>query len=143
MKRVYHATFVVKSTGPKPTRSEILALYDQGLKTLEVSTRLLISPAWARRVKQDRAEHGKTRNATTRTRVPQWAPLTPAIEQALGEQSDLTLAELQSKLGTKLHQGTLCRALPKLGRRRRHRAGMAASLNTRPSPHIEAISSST
>jgi transposase len=109
------ARSLVKSTGRKHTRSEILALYDQGLKTLDVSTRLLISPAWARRVKQERPEHGKTRNATTRTRVPEWAPLTPAIKQALGEQPDLILAELQTKLGTKLHQRTLCRALQKIG----------------------------
>ena len=46
---------LVKSTIAKPSRAEILALYDQGCGTLEVSTQLLISPAWARRVKQERA----------------------------------------------------------------------------------------
>lgn len=108
------ARSLVKSTGPKPSRSEILALYDQGLETLEVSTRLLISPAWARRVKQERAEHGTTRNAITRHRVPKWAPLVPEIKKAIEEQPDLTLVELQAKLGTTLHTGTLCRALQKL-----------------------------
>ena len=105
---------LVKSSGKKPTRAEILALYDQGLTTLEVSTQLLISPAWARRVKQERAEHGTTRNAITRNRRPKWAPLVPQIEQVIAEKPDLTLVELQAKLGTTLHTGTLCRALKKL-----------------------------
>ena len=108
------ARSLVKSTRAKPSRSEILALYDQGFETLEVSTRLLISPAWARRVKQKRAESGTTRNAITRNRVPKWAPLIPEIKQAIEEQPDLTLVELQAKLGTTLHTGTLCRALQKL-----------------------------
>jgi transposase len=108
------ARSLVKSTRLKPSRSEILALYDQGCGTLEVSTRLLISPAWARRVKQERAEQGTTRNAITRNRVPKWAPLIPAIKQAIEAQPDLTLLELQAKLGTTLHTGTLCRALQKL-----------------------------
>lgn len=108
------ARSLVKSTGPKPSRSEILALYDQGCGTLEVSTRLQISLAWARRVKQDRAEHGTTRNAITRNRAPKWAPLIPDIKKAIEEQPDLTLVELQAKLGTTLHTGTLCRALKKL-----------------------------
>ena len=103
-----------KSNGKKPSRAEILALYDKGLTTLAVSTQLLISPAWARRVKQERAERGKTRNAITRNRPPKWAPLIPQIKQALAEQPDLTLVELQAKLGTSLHTGTLCRALQKL-----------------------------
>ena len=105
---------LVKSTLKKPSRAEILALYDEGLTTLAISTKLLISPAWARRVKQERAEHGTTRNAITRNRPPKWAPLIPQIEQALAEQPDLTLVELQAKLGTSLHTGTLCRALQKL-----------------------------
>ena len=105
---------LVKSTTKKPSRGEILALYDEGLSTLEVSNRLQICPAWARRVKQERSELGKTRNATKRVRTPKWAPLIPQIQQAIQEQPDLTLNELQAKLGTKLHPGTLCRALQKL-----------------------------
>lgn len=108
------ARSLVKSNLPKPSRAEILALYDQGLETLQVSTRLGISLAWARRVKQQRAEQGTTRNAITRRRTPKWAPLIPEIKKAIEEQPDLTLVELQAKLGTTLHTGTLCRALKKL-----------------------------
>lgn len=101
-------------TKPKPSRAEILALYDEGLSTLEVATRLEISLDWARRVKQERREKGKTRNATTRNREPEWAPLVPQIRAALEKRPDLTLNELRAELGTTLHPGTLCRALQKL-----------------------------
>lgn len=99
---------------PKPTRAEILALYDQDLGTQEIANRLQISLAWARRVKQERRELGKTRNATTRSRTPKWAALVPQIHAALTKQPDLTLDELKVELGTALHPGTLCRALRKL-----------------------------
>ena len=101
-------------TKPKPSRAEILALYDQGLGTLEVATRLEICQSWARRVKQERREYGTTCNATTRRRDPKWAPLVPQIHAALTRQPDLTLDELKVELGTTLHPGTLCRALRKL-----------------------------
>lgn len=101
-------------TRPKPTREEILALYDQGLGTHEVSLRLQISEPWARRVKQERREQGKTANATTRKRTPKWAALVPEIQAAIAAQPDLTLDELKAELGTTLHSGTLCRALQKL-----------------------------
>ena len=101
-------------TKAKPARAEILALYAEGLGTHEVATRLEISQAWARRVKQERREQGKTRNATTRNRQPKWAPLVPQIHAALTKQPDLTLDELKAELGTTLHSGTLCRALQKL-----------------------------
>lgn len=101
-------------TSPKPSRAEILKLYDQGLGTTEVCRRLEISPAWARRVKQERRESGKTANATTRQRTPQWAALVPEIRAAIDAQPDLTLEELKVEVGTTLHPGTLCRALQKL-----------------------------
>ena len=101
-------------TKPMPSRAEILALYDQGVGTQEIARQLQISLAWARRVKQERREEGKTRNATTRTRQPKWAMLIPEIRAAVAAQPDLTLEELKAELGTTLHSGTLCRALKKL-----------------------------
>ncbi len=101
-------------TVPMPSRREILDLYEEDLSTREIATRFQISESWARRVKQEHREHGKTRNATTRKREPKWVPLIPQIEQALAEQPDLTLKELKAKLGTELNVGTLCRALKKL-----------------------------
>jgi transposase len=89
-------------------------LYDQGVGTQEIARQLQISLAWARRVKQERREQGKTANATTRNRQPKWASLVPKIRAAIAAQPDLTLEELQVELGTTLHPGTLCRALQKL-----------------------------
>ena len=105
---------LVVRTIPCPTRAEILALYDQGLGTQAVATQLQISLSWARKVKQDRREQGKTANATTRHRQPAWAPLVPRIQVAIAAKSNLTLNELKAELGTTLHPGTLCRALRKL-----------------------------
>ena len=101
-------------TVPKPSRKEILALYKEGLTTREIATRFQISESWARRVKQEFREQGKTANATTRKRQPKWAPLIPQIKQALAEQPDLTLGELKARLQTDLNRGTLCRALQRL-----------------------------
>ena len=101
-------------TVPMPSRKEILALYEEGLSTREIATRFQISESWARRVKQEHREQGKTRNATTHKREPKWTPLIPRIKQAFAEQPDLTLKELKAKLGTELDVGTLCRALKKL-----------------------------
>lgn len=101
-------------TVPKPSRKEILALYEEGLSTREIATRYQISESWARRVKQEFRETGKTSNATTRNRQPKWAPLIPRIKQLIAEQPDLTLQELKDELQTELDRGTLCRALQKL-----------------------------
>ncbi len=103
---------LVVRTVPKPTRKEILALYDEGLSTAEISTRFQISPAWARRVKQEYREQGKTCNATTRNRKTKWDG--EEIKRLIAEQPDMTLQELKEALGTDLDVSTLCRALKKL-----------------------------
>lgn len=105
---------LVKSGKAKPTRAEILALYDQGHSTSEVCTALGVCPAWARRVKQERRESGKIENSTTRRRIPRWMVYKDQIEAALKHQPDLTLSELQQHLATTLDRGTLCRALQRL-----------------------------
>lgn len=105
---------LVKSNKPKPTRAQILSMYDQGHTTSEVCTALGVSTAWARRVKQERRESGKTENSKTRRRMPQWLAYKDRIEEALTQQPDLSLSELKQHLGTTLHLGTLCRALQRL-----------------------------
>ena len=105
---------LVKSNKPRPSRADILAMYDQGHSTSEICTALGVCSAWARRVMQERRELGKTENASTRRRTPQWLVYKAQIEEALAAQPDLTLRELQQHLGTTLHRGTLCRALQRL-----------------------------
>ena len=101
-------------TVPKPTREEILDLSAQGLTTLEISTRYQISQSWARRVKQEFREKGKTCNAKTRNRQPKWAEYTEQIKKLVAEQPDMTLTELKQALGTDLDESTLCRARKRL-----------------------------
>ncbi len=105
---------LVVRTIPMPTREDILRLYEEGRTTREIAQQFQISEPWARRVKQEHRELGKTENATTRNRQPQWSELIPQIEETLAENPDLTLSELKERLGTELCEGTLCRALQKL-----------------------------
>jgi transposase len=101
-------------TIPKASRKDILDLYDKGLTTRQVATQLQISEPWARRVKQERRELGKVKNATSRKRTPRWALEAEQIKAAIKRQPDLTLDELKVELGTSLSRTTLCRALQAL-----------------------------
>lgn len=101
-------------TIPKASRKDILDLYDKGLTTRQVATQLQISEPWARRVKQERRELGKVKNAATRKRTPRWVLEAEQIKAAIKRQPDLTLDELKVELGTSLSRTTLCRALQAL-----------------------------
>jgi transposase len=101
-------------TIPQPSRKEILDLYKQGLTTREIATRYQISESWARRVKQEFREQGKTCNAKTRNRQPKWAVHAQQIERLVAKRPDMTLKELKAALGTDLDESTLCRALKRL-----------------------------
>lgn len=98
----------------KEFRREVLAACDAGGGTREVATRFKVSESWVRRIKQERREQGKTAPCTTRRRIPKWAPLADPMRELIGQQPDMTLSELKSKLGTSLDESTLCRALKKL-----------------------------
>lgn len=98
----------------KERRAEVLAACDAGDGTRAVALRFACSESWVRRVKQVRREHGKIAPATTRSRVPKWAPLREQIEACVAERPDITLQELKDKLGTELSRQTLCVALRKL-----------------------------
>jgi transposase len=41
-------------------RDRVLAAYDRGMETAEIARIFCVSPAWARRLKQTRREHGRT-----------------------------------------------------------------------------------
>jgi transposase len=80
-------------------RRRVLELYDQGFKTKEVAARLLVSKAWARRVKQRRGEpprkvgggHFKLDEQACRT-LEGWVEQTP----------DATLEELRERIAAAL-----------------------------------------
>lgn len=98
----------------KERRREVLAACDAGEGTRSVALRFHCSESWVRRIKQERREQGKTAPLTTRRRTPKWKALEPQIRQACKQQPDLTLRELQQRLGTTLSVQTLCRALQRM-----------------------------
>lgn len=86
----------------KEFRHQILAACDGGLGTQAVALRFDVSESWVRRVKQERRELGKLGPATKRRRTPKWAAEAERIRAATERTPDLTLAELQTELGTTL-----------------------------------------
>jgi transposase len=98
----------------KEMRRDVLAACDAGEGTRSVALRFGCSESWVRRVKQERRELGKTAPATTRRRVPRWAPHREQIEHIVDERPDITLQELKDELQIDLSRQTLCTALRKL-----------------------------
>ncbi len=92
---------LVVRTKPKPSREEILGLYDQGLGTTEVCQQLEIGllGAAAGQARQ-RANMARPQMPPPATREPEWKPLVPQIQAAIAAQPDLTLDELKFELGT-------------------------------------------
>lgn len=79
-------------------RDRILAAYDRGKKTKEISDTFGVSPAWARRVKQVRREQKRT------TRRPMGGARVvkidmEALRKLVDEQPDATIPELHERLG--------------------------------------------
>ena len=95
-------------------RSEVLAAYQEGLRTSEIALKFNCRQSWARRVKQEFREQGKTGPEKTRRRVPDWHAERERIRELTEQYPDQTLQELKDRLGTKLSRSTLCVALRKM-----------------------------
>lgn len=93
-------------------RERVLADYDAGLGTWAVSLKYKVSPAWIRRLVQRRRERGEiTARSSRNQRTAGWLTVSDQIKQAIQDQPDLTLKELQQQLKTSLSISTLARAL--------------------------------
>src|SRR6185295_11362255 len=92
-------------------QGEVLRACDAGEGTRAVATRFNVSESWVRRIKQERREQGKVAPLKTRRRTPKWAAHAERIVALIRQAPDLTLEQLQQKLGTALSVQTLCRAL--------------------------------
>jgi transposase len=95
-------------------RLKVLGAYDRGMSTSAIAEAFGVSPAWARRVRQRRREHGEL---GPRPRV---GPRKYKIDRAkLGElvkaQPDATLAELRQRLGVECALSAVWNALRDLG----------------------------
>lgn len=95
-------------------RSRVLGAYDRGMETKEISENFRVSPAWARRVKQRRREHGEL------TPRPMGGKRYEKIDRVrlaalVEQQPDATLAELRERLGVRCAISAICTALKRLG----------------------------
>ena len=95
-------------------RDRVLAAYDGGMPTKKIAEVFIVSPAWARRVKQTRRETGRT------TPLPMGGATVVKIDMArLAElveaQPDATLKELRERLGNVCSESAVCVALRRLG----------------------------
>jgi transposase len=97
-------------------RRRVLAKCDAGKSSDEVAKLFEVSPAWVRRLKQRRREL-HTIEPLPRRYGPH-PTFTREHEEQLKalvqQQPDATLAELQARLGVKVHISRICRTLQKL-----------------------------
>ncbi|MGH9858725.1 MAG: helix-turn-helix domain-containing protein [Candidatus Acidiferrales bacterium] len=95
-------------------RDRVLAAYDEGMETTPIARLFKVSPAWARRVKQRRAQFGETTPRCSggfkviKVDRAQLAELVRA-------NPDATLEELRERLGVQCAISTICMALKQLG----------------------------
>lgn len=93
-------------------RERVLADYDVKLGTWTIALKYKVSPSWIRRLVQRRRESGEVTPRSSRNqRQAQWLDKQEDIKKLIQEKPDLTLKELQQRLGTSLSLQTLSRAL--------------------------------
>ena len=107
-------------------RDRVLAAYDRGMVTSQIAEVFAVSPAWARRIKQDRRESGRTTprpmGGVRRVKID------PArLRQLVEQQPDATLKELRDRLGVVCGEPAICMALKRL------KLSFKKSRSTRPS----------
>jgi transposase len=95
-------------------RDRVLAAYDRGMKTKEISDLFQVSRSWARRLKQRRRETGET------TPRPSGGATVIKIDLArlaelVKENPDATIRELHALLGADCVESAVGMALKRLG----------------------------
>ena len=95
-------------------RDRVLSAYDRGMRTRQIADVFDVSPAWARRVKQRRREHGETApRPMGGVRVVKIDLL--RLAELVRQQPDATLKELREMLGVACAESAVCMALKRLG----------------------------
>ena len=123
---------------PKPfaqdLRERVLAAYDRGKQTKEISSTIGVSPAYARRVKQVRREQHRT------TRLPMGGIRVVKVDldqlrKLVEQQPDATIAELHGRLGKdRCSESAVAMALRRLGLSFKKRRFMLPSRTAPTSP---------
>ena len=102
------------ATYSQDLRDRVFAAYDRGMKTSHIARLFLVSPSWARRLKQRRRETGET------SARPRGTPGVRKFDrnrlaELVGECPDATLQELRDRLATECSTSAICEALKDLG----------------------------
>jgi transposase len=93
-------------------RERILQDCDAKMPTREVALKYRVSESWVRRLKQRRRETGEVAPRRLGRKKPAaWLEYADELRACIAEQPDITLRELQAKLGRRVSIQTLSRAL--------------------------------
>jgi transposase len=116
-------------------RDRVLAAYDRGMQTKQIADTFQVSPAWARRVKQRRREHGQT------TARPMGGATVVKIDlhrlaQLVDAQPDATLEELAQRLGCGCGATAVCMALKRAKITLKKKRSTPPSRTARTSPSV-------
>lgn len=95
-------------------RQRVIGACDAGLGTKSVAEKYGVSPAWVRRLKQQRQERGdivpRRGGGSRGTRFDR-----DRLRELVAQQPDATLVELRDRLGVKVTPWAICKALRELG----------------------------
>lgn len=98
---------------PQELRDRVLAAYDRGMRTSQIAEVFQVSPAWARRVKQRRREHGETgprpMGGVTIVKID-----LEQLRKLVEQQPDATIKELHQRLGIECSESAVGMALGRL-----------------------------
>lgn len=99
---------------PQELRDRVLAAYDRGMKTKAIADLFLVSPAWARRIKQRRRQTGRTialpMGGITVVKINM-----NRLRELLEQQPDATTVELHRRLNIDCSISAVDMALRRMG----------------------------
>ena len=116
-------------------RDRVLAAYDRGMKTKQITETFAVSHAWARRVKQCRRETGRTkalpRGGATIVKIDM-----QRLAELVQEQPDATMLELRDRLCVECTEAAICLALKRLDLTFKKRRSMRPNKIDQMSPNV-------
>ena len=108
-------------------RDRVLAASDRAMKTKQIADLFGVSPAWVRRVKQRRREHGETAPRPPAPLVRRMKIDRVRLRALVAGRPDATLAELRTMLGVDCAESAVWKALDKMGYTLKKRRSMRPS----------------
>jgi len=118
-------------------RDRVLAAADRGMRTRQIAETFAVSPAWVRRVKQRRREHGETTPRKMGGPGPRKID-DRRLAELVRERPDATLKELRQRLGVDCGETAIWYALRRLKLSFKKRRSMRRNGTARTSPNGDA-----